>query len=110
MKHNIFKFLFLNSRLTFDHVSGRVEAIEDVPAAIICGLIAVDQFLGETGTITTFKVAHNMVMKFCVSPVVSLAVEPKNPADLPKLVEGLKRLSKSNHTCRFSLRSPENIS
>ena len=31
-------------------------------------------------------------MKFSVSPVVRIAVEPKNPADLPKLVEGMKRL------------------
>jgi len=35
-------------------------------------------------------------MKFSVSPVVRVAVEPKNPADLPKLVEGLKRLAKSD--------------
>merc|ERR1712142_423744 len=48
-------------------------------------------------SITTSKEAHNMkVMKFSVSPVVRVAVEPKNPADLPKLVEGLKRLSKSD--------------
>jgi len=74
-----------------------VEAIEDVPAGNICGLVGVDQFLVKTGTITTFKDAHNMkVMKFSVSPVVRVAVEPKNPADLPKLVEGLKRLAKSD--------------
>lgn len=36
------------------------------------------------------------VMKFSVSPVVRVAVEPKNPADLPKLVIGLKRLAKSD--------------
>merc|ERR1712168_766273 len=73
------------------------EAIEDVPAGNICGLVGVDQFLVKTGTITTFKDAHNMkVMKFSVSPVVRVAVEPKNPADLPKLVEGLKRLAKSD--------------
>src|SRR3954470_16374516 len=35
-------------------------------------------------------------MKFSVSPVVRVAVEPRNPADLPKLVEGLKRLAKSD--------------
>lgn len=59
--------------------------------------MGVDQFLVKTGTITTFKDAHNMkVMKFSVSPVVRVAVEPKNPADLPKLVEGLKRLAKSD--------------
>jgi len=35
-------------------------------------------------------------MKFSVSPVVRVAVEVKNANDLPKLVEGLKRLSKSD--------------
>ncbi len=35
-------------------------------------------------------------MKFSVSPVVRVAVEAKNPAELPKLVEGLKRLAKSD--------------
>lgn len=74
-----------------------VESIEDVPCGNICGLVGVDQFLIKTGTISTFKDAHNMkVMKFSVSPVVRVAVEPKNPADLPKLVEGLKRLAKSD--------------
>jgi len=74
-----------------------VEAIEDVPAGNIAGLVGVDQFLVKTGTITTFKDAHNMrVMKFSVSPVVRVAVEAKNPGDLPKLVEGLKRLAKSD--------------
>merc|ERR1712111_22125 len=78
-------------------MGGRVEAIEDVPAGNICGLVGVDQFLVKTGTISTLKEAHNMKqMKFSVSPVVRVAVEPKNPADLPKLVEGLKRLAESD--------------
>jgi len=74
-----------------------VEPIEDVPCGNICGLVGVDQFLVKTGTISTFKEAHNMrVMKFSVSPVVRVAVEPLHPSDLPKLVEGLKRLAKSD--------------
>lgn len=74
-----------------------VEPIENVPCGNICGLVGVDQFLVKTGTITTFENAHNLkVMKFSVSPVVRVAVEAKNPADLPKLVEGLKRLAKSD--------------
>ncbi|AWP11135.1 putative elongation factor 2-like [Scophthalmus maximus] len=73
------------------------EPIEDVPCGNIVGLVGVDKFLVKTGTITTYEQAHNMkVMKFSVSPVVRVAVEAKNPADLPKLVEGLKRLSKSD--------------
>ena len=77
---------------------GREEAIEDVPADNICDLFGVYQFiLVKTGTLTTLKEAHTMkVMKFSVSPVVRVAVEPKNPADLPKVVEGLKRLAKSD--------------
>jgi len=74
-----------------------VEPIEDCPSGNICGLVGVDQYLVKTGTITTFKDAHNLrVMKFSVSPVVRVAVEPVNPAELPKLVEGLKRLAKSD--------------
>lgn len=73
------------------------EPIEDVPCGNICGLVGVDQYLVKTGTITTFEHAHNLkVMKFSVSPVVRVAVEPKDPSQLPKLVEGLKRLAKSD--------------
>ncbi len=74
-----------------------IEPIEDVPAGNTCGLVGVDAYLVKSGTITTFKDAHNLrVMKFSVSPVVRVAVEAMNPADLPKLVEGLKRLAKSD--------------
>ncbi|KAE8355294.1 P-loop containing nucleoside triphosphate hydrolase protein [Aspergillus coremiiformis] len=73
------------------------EAIDDVPAGNIVGLVGVDQFLLKSGTLTTSETAHNLkVMKFSVSPVVQRSVEVKNAADLPKLVEGLKRLSKSD--------------
>jgi elongation factor 2 len=41
-------------------------------------------------------------MKFSVSPVVRVAVEPKTMADLPKLVEGLKRLAKSDPLCQIT--------
>ena len=73
------------------------EPIEDVPCGNICGLVGVDQYLVKSGTVTTYEKAHNLrVMKFSVSPVVRVAVECQNPQDLPKLVEGLKRLAKSD--------------
>jgi elongation factor 2 len=74
-----------------------MEPIEEVPAGNILGLVGVDQFLLKSGTWTTSDAAHNLkVMKFSVSPVVQRSVEVKNANDLPKLVEGLKRLSKSD--------------
>ena len=73
------------------------DPIDDVPAGNIVGLVGVDQFLLKSGTLTTDETAHNLkVMKFSVSPVVQRSVEVKNAQDLPKLVEGLKRLSKSD--------------
>lgn len=88
-----------------------IEAIDDIPCGNLCGLVGVDQYLVKTGCITTFEGAHNMKqMKFSVSPVVRVAVQCKNPADLPKLVEGLKRLAKSDPMVQiYSEESGEHI-
>lgn len=51
----------------------------------------------KTGTISTYADAHIIrCMKYSVSPVVRIAVNVKNAADLPKLVEGMKKLAKSD--------------
>jgi len=74
-----------------------VEYIPDVPCGNTVALVGIDQFLMKTGTISDYADAHPIrSMKYSVSPVVRVAVAPKNPADLPKLVDGLKKLSKSD--------------
>merc|ERR1712107_916564 len=74
-----------------------VEQIADVPCGNTVALVGVDQYLLKSGTITTIEDAHNIAdMKYSVSPVVKVAVKPKDGKDLPKLVEGLKKLSKSD--------------
>ena len=90
--------LFIKSIQRTVLMMGRsVEPIEDCPAGNIVGLVGIDQFLLKSGTLTTSETAHNMrVMKFSVSPIVQVAVEVKNASDLPKLIEGLKRLTKSD--------------
>lgn len=35
-------------------------------------------------------------MKYSVAPVVRVAVQPKNASDLPKFIEGLRNLAKSD--------------
>jgi elongation factor 2 len=80
-----------------------VEQIPDCPAGNVCGLVGIDQFLLKSGTLTTSAEMHPFVtMKFSVAAVVQVAVEPKNAADLPKLVEGLKRLAKSDPLVKCS--------
>lgn len=77
-------------------MGGKTEPLEDCPAGNICGLVGIDQFILKSATLTTDESAHNLrVMKFSVSPVVNVAVTPVNAQDIPKLVEGLKRLSKT---------------
>merc|ERR1712137_1184890 len=74
-----------------------VEQMPDCPCGNIIGLVGIDAYLLKAGTITTFEEAHNFVtMKYSVSPVERVAVDVKNASDLPKLMEGLKRLAKSD--------------
>merc|ERR1712207_54024 len=73
------------------------EQIADVPCGNTVGLVGVDQYILKSGTITTLDSAHNIAdMKYSVSPVVKVAVKVKDEKELPKLVEGLKKLSKSD--------------
>merc|ERR1719253_2099930 len=74
-----------------------VEQVSSIPAGNTCGLVGVDQFILKSATITDNDAAHNIKdMKYSVSPVVRVAVKPKDGRDLPKLVEGLKKMAKSD--------------
>ena len=80
-----------------------VEQIADCPAGNVCGLVGIDQFLLKSGTLASVETFYPFqTMKFSVAAVVQVAVEPKNASDLPKLVEGLKRLSKSDPLVKTS--------
>merc|ERR1712190_532641 len=73
------------------------EQISDVPCGNTVALVGIDQFILKSGTLTTIDTAHNIAdMKYSVSPVVKVAVKVKDGKELPKLVEGLKKLSKSD--------------
>merc|ERR1719397_2152822 len=73
------------------------EQVPSIPAGNMVGLVGIDQYLLKSGTVTTLEDAYPFkTMRFSVASVVRIAVEPKKAKDLPKLVEGLKRLSKSD--------------
>lgn len=74
-----------------------VEQLPDCPCGNLIGLVGVDNYLLKSGTVCTHAEAFPfMQMKYSVSPVVRCAVDVKNASDLPKLMEGLKRLAKSD--------------
>jgi elongation factor 2 len=73
------------------------EAVEDVPCGNVCGLVGVDKFVRKTATLTDAGATDAFPlkdMKYSVAPVVRVAVEAQNAADLPKLIESLKALER----------------
>lgn len=78
-------------------MASKVEPVSEVPCGNTIGLVGIDKYLVKSGTITDYEEAHNIrPMKYSVSPVVRVAVKPKSVQDLPKLIEGLKSLSKAD--------------
>jgi elongation factor 2 len=68
-------------------MGGKYEQIDNVPCGNTCALIGIDEYLIKTGTITTSETAYIIKsMQYSVSPVVRVAIRPKNESDLPKLI------------------------
>merc|ERR1712096_598831 len=64
-----------------------VEQIADVPCGNTVALVGVDQYILKSGTITDVEDAYNIkAMKYSVSPVVKVAVRPKDGKDLLQVV------------------------
>ena len=86
-----------NIQRTVLMMAGKVDQVAEVPCGNTVGLVGVDQYIMKQGTISDSENAHNIrVMKYSVSPVVRVAVKARNHAELPKLLEGMKRLAKSD--------------
>jgi len=89
MKKNIQRIVLMMGR--------KAEDVIDVPCGNTCALVGVDSCLVKQGTISDSAQACTIrSMRYSVSPVVRIAVTAKNAADLPKLVDGLKKMSKSD--------------
>lgn len=81
-------------------VASKTYTLDSASAGQIIALCGVDQYLLKSGTITSHNDLSTLypikTVKFVVSPVVRCAVSAKNPSDIQKLVEGMRRLSKSD--------------
>ena len=88
----------------------KAEDVIDVPCGNTCALVGVDSCLVKQGTISDCSSACIIKsMKYSVSPVVRIAISPKNPADLPKLIEGMKKMAKSDPMVQIITGENENI-
>lgn len=70
-------------------------AVDEIPAGNICGIVGLkDAFAGET--VSSQPMEPFEAIKHIFEPVVTKSIEPKSPADLPKLVEVLKQVNKED--------------
>jgi elongation factor 2 len=78
-------------------MGAKTDQMVDVPCGNTCAIIGIDNYLLKTGTISSEEEAYPVRdMKYAVAPVVRRSVSTMSAGDLPKLVEGLKRLAKSD--------------
>lgn len=84
--------------------------VPSVPCGNMCGLVGIDECLTKQGTISNSPQACTIrSMRYSISPVVKIAVDVKNPVDLPKLIEGLRNLSKSDPLIKVEIAEAEYI-
>jgi elongation factor 2 len=90
----------------------KTEQVQDIPCGNTGALVGIDKYLKKNGTVTDSQEAHNIrAMKFSVSPVVRIALQPKNPQELPKLIEGMRKLSQIDQLiqCHCDEQTGQNI-
>lgn len=74
-----------------------LEELDEVPAGNICGIRGLQQHVLKTATLSN----NIYCPSFCdlilmATPIFRVAVEPKNPTDMPKFVRGLKLLNQAD--------------
>jgi len=76
-------------------MGSKVEAVTECRAGSVCGVMGIDRYLTKSGTLSDSAQCFPFKsMSFSVSPVVKVAVNVIDSRNLPKLIEGLKRLAK----------------
>lgn len=79
--------------------------MEEIPPGNILGLIGIpDVSSGETICSIESKIAPFESIKHIFEPVVTKSIEPKNPNDLPKVIEFLRQKSKEDPTLVVSIK------
>jgi elongation factor 2 len=69
------------------------EVVSIMPAGNIPALLGVDYAIAGETISTVRNIQAFESIKYVSEPVVTIAVEPKHPKDLPKLVEALRRIT-----------------
>jgi len=74
-----------------------LERLPAVPAGCVLALGGLETAILKSATLSSTPAVRPLApMTFQAAPIVRVAVEPTNPADLPRLVEGLRLLNRAD--------------
>ncbi|MBI4895372.1 MAG: elongation factor EF-2 [Candidatus Aenigmarchaeota archaeon] len=78
--------------------------MEEIPAGNIVAITGLtDAFSGETITNTEATIQSFEAIKHIFEPVVTKSIEPKSPADLPKLLQYLRQVGREDPTLAINI-------
>lgn len=78
--------------------------VEEVTAGNIAAVVGIsDAFTGETVCDAEQVIEPFEAIKHIFEPVVTKAIEPKNPMDLPKLINALKKIGREDTTLQVKI-------
>ena len=77
------------------------EIIESIPAGNVLAISGVLGFAGETITLEPEQAFEEL--KHIFEPVITKAIEPKKSADLPKLIEVLRKVSREDPSVKIEI-------
>jgi len=82
-------------------MGAKEQSLSACTAGNVCGLLGIDKALHKSGSLgDDERVFPFRTMQFSVSPVVKVAVQPVQPNQLNKLLDGLRRLEQYDQIVR----------
>ncbi|KAG7482249.1 elongation factor-like GTPase 1 [Solea senegalensis] len=74
-----------------------LEELEEVPAGNVLGLGGLEDFVLKSATLSTSAACPSFApLNFEATPIVRVAIEPKHPSEMPKLVRGMRLLNQAD--------------
>ncbi|XP_056591298.1 LOW QUALITY PROTEIN: elongation factor-like GTPase 1 [Triplophysa dalaica] len=74
-----------------------LEELDEVPSGNVLGIGGMEEFILKSATISTSPACPPFTaLNFEATPIVRVAVEPKHPSEMPKLVRGMRLLNQAD--------------
>ncbi|KAL9129946.1 MAG: hypothetical protein Q9217_001748 [Psora testacea] len=82
-----------------------LEALSSVPAGVVCGVAGLEGHVLKSGTLCSqLEGAVNLAgVSMGSAPIVRVALEPTNPADLDKIIKGMRLLEQSDPCAQYEV-------